>query len=103
MRRLWPILVVLFAAYLLPGVTTVAEGIAARPVDEVLLTGKAVLPSILTARLRDRLEPLRLGIDVQSAGVIELAPPDEPEVRDAFAAVTSVQANIHTQEQEAAT
>src|SRR5947209_5259761 len=35
--------------------TAVAEWIAARPVDEVLLTGKAVLPSILTARLRDRL------------------------------------------------
>src|SRR5207302_9179490 len=64
------------------------EWVAARPVDEVLLTGKAVLPVELTARLRDRLEPLNLGIDVQTAGVAHLAPPDDAEVRDAFAAVT---------------
>jgi membrane protease subunit HflK len=80
-----------------------AEWVAARPVDEVLLSGKAVLPGVLTARLRDRLEPLHLGIDVQAAGVAYLAPPDEEEVRDAFAAVTRAQANIRTQEQEAAT
>src|SRR4051794_41006964 len=40
-----------------------AEWVAARPVDEVLLTGKAVLPGVLTARLREWLEPLNLGID----------------------------------------
>lgn len=80
-----------------------AEWVAAHPVDDVLLTGKAALPGVLTARLRDRLEPLRLGIDVQAAGVAYLAPPDEEEVRDAFAAVTRSQANIRTQEQEAAT
>jgi membrane protease subunit HflK len=78
-----------------------AEWVASRPVDEVLLTGKAVLPSELTARLRERLAPLQLGIDVQSAGVAHLAPPDEAEVRDAFAAVTRAQANIRTQEQDA--
>jgi len=79
-----------------------AEWVAARPVDDVLLTGKAVLPGVLTARLRERLEPLRLGIDVQAAGVAHLTPPDEAEVRDAFAAVTRAQANIRTQEQDAA-
>ena len=78
-----------------------AEWVAARPVDDVLLTGKAVLPSALTARLRERLEPLNLGIDVHIATVVHLAPPDEPEIRDAFAAVTRAQANIRTQEQEA--
>jgi membrane protease subunit HflK len=78
-----------------------AEWVAARPVDEVLLTGKAVLPGVLTARLRERLEPLHLGIDVQSAGVAHLAPPDEEQVRDAFAAVTRAQATIRTQEQDA--
>src|SRR5947209_7128122 len=83
--------------------TALAEWTAARPVDEVLLTGKAVLPTVLAKRLRERLEALGLGIEVQTAGVIELAPLDDPEVRDAFAAVTSAQANIRTQEQEAAT
>jgi membrane protease subunit HflK len=36
--------------------TALAEWVAARPVDDVLLTGKAVLPGVLTARLRTRLE-----------------------------------------------
>jgi regulator of protease activity HflC (stomatin/prohibitin superfamily) len=49
------------------------------------------------------LAPLQLGIDVQSANVAYLGPPDDAEVRDAFAAVTRAQANIRTQEQEAAT
>src|SRR5205085_8940695 len=48
-------------------------------------------------------EPLNLGIDVQAAAVGHLAPPDDAEVRDAFAAVTRAQANIQTQEQEATT
>jgi membrane protease subunit HflK len=82
---------------------TLAEWVAARPVDDVLLTGKAVLPGVLTSRLRERLAPLQLGIDVQSANVAYLGPPDDAEVRDAFAAVTRAQANIRTQEQEAAT
>ncbi len=80
-----------------------AEWVAARPVDEVLLTGKAVLPAELTNRLRERLSTLNLGIDIQTANVAYLAPPDDAEVRDAFAAVTRAQANIRTQEQEAAT
>jgi modulator of FtsH protease HflK len=80
-----------------------AEWVAARPVDDVLLTGKAVLPGVLTSRLRERLAPLILGIDIQAANVAYLAPPDDADVRDAFAAVTRAQANIHTQEQEAAT
>jgi membrane protease subunit HflK len=80
-----------------------AEWVAARPVDDVLLTGKATLPAVLTARLRERLEPLHLGIEIQSAGVAHLAPPDDVDIRDAFAAVTRAQANIRTQEQEATT
>ena len=51
-----------------------AEWVAARPVDDVLLTGKAVLPGVLTSRLRERLAPLQLGIDVQSAGVAATVP-----------------------------
>jgi membrane protease subunit HflK len=80
-----------------------AEWVAAQPVDSVLLTGKAVLPGVLTSRVRDRLAPMNLGIDIQAANVAYLAPPDDVDVRDAFAAVTRAQAGIRTQEQEAAT
>jgi membrane protease subunit HflK len=76
-----------------------AEWVAGQTVDDVLLTGKAVLPTVLVARLRERLGPYRLGIEVQAAGVAHLAPPEE--VTDAFAAVTRAQAGIRTREQEA--
>ena len=54
----------------------IAEWIAGRAVDDVLLAGKAVLPAWLAARLRERLESYRLGIDVHSTGVTHLAPPE---------------------------
>ncbi len=76
-----------------------AEWVAGRSVDDVLLTGKALLPEVLTARLRERLAPYRLGIAVQAANVTDLAPP--LEVNYAFNAVTSAQAAIRTREQEA--
>jgi len=76
-----------------------AEWIAGRGVDEVLLTGKAVLPLWLSARLRERLGSYQLGIDVQTAGVTHLAPPKN--VNFAFVGVTSAQAGIRTREQEA--
>jgi membrane protease subunit HflK len=76
-----------------------AEWVAGQTVDEVLLTGKAVLPAVLVGRLRERLASYDLGIIVQAAGVAYLAPPEE--VTDAFAAVTRAQAGIQTREQEA--
>lgn len=76
-----------------------AEWVAGRSVDDVLVTGKSVLPAWLTARLRERLEVYRLGIDVQAAGVTHLAPPEQ--VRAAFNDVTRAQAAIRTREQEA--
>jgi modulator of FtsH protease HflK len=76
-----------------------SEWVAGRGVDDVLLTGKAALPLWLSARLRERLEPYQLGIDVQTAGVTHLAPPKN--VNFAFVAVTSAQAGIRTREQEA--
>src|SRR5439155_5472607 len=48
-----------------------AECVAGRTVDDVLLAGKAFLPGILVARLRERLAPLGLGIDVQAAAMAE--------------------------------
>jgi membrane protease subunit HflK len=76
-----------------------AEWVAGQTVDDVLLTGKAALPAVLVARIRERLAPYALGIEVQAAGVAHLAPPEE--VTDAFAAVTRAQAGIRTREQEA--
>jgi membrane protease subunit HflK len=76
-----------------------SEWVAGRGVDDVLLTGKAALPLWLSARLRERLEPYELGIDLQTAGVTHLAPPKN--VNFAFVGVTSAQAGIRTREQEA--
>ena len=65
-----------------------SEWVAGSAVDDVLLTGKAVLPGVLTNTLRDRLAPMKLGIEVQAADMAHLAPPENVDVLDAFAAVT---------------
>ena len=80
------------------------EWVAARPVDEVLLAGRAALPRWVMARLPDRLAPHRLGVVVQRASVDHLAPPDRVanvSVRDAFEAVNQAQTNIATREFQA--
>ncbi len=76
-----------------------AEWVAGRPVDEVLLTGRAALPRWLMARLPDRLAAPRLGVLVQRVSVDHLAAP--AEVRDAFDAVTQAQNAIRTRENQA--
>jgi membrane protease subunit HflK len=84
---------------------TAAEWVAGRGVDEVLLVGKTALRGELIERVRDRIEPYRLGIDVLDARVEQVAPPDE--VKDAFDNVSRAQTQIATlrnrAEQEAAT
>lgn len=85
-----------------------AEWVASRTVDDVLLRGKAELPAWLTespeSRLEKRLAEYRIGVQVVGVTVIELAPPDE--VKPAFDEVTQAQAKIRTAlyraEQEAA-
>src|SRR5262245_41445428 len=42
--------------------TVLAEWVASRTVDEVLVTGKRELPRMLVQRLQERLPPYRLGI-----------------------------------------
>jgi membrane protease subunit HflK len=80
-----------------------AEWVAGRPVDEVLLTAKAALPEWLTKHVQQRLDdpaaPYQLGIRVQSASVAYLLPPTQ--VKADFDAVTSAQTAIRTQENEA--
>jgi membrane protease subunit HflK len=76
----------------------VAEWVAGRNVDDVLLRGKAELPRWLVdrpeRRLEKRLAPLQLGIEITGATITHLAPPQQ--VQDAFDRVTQAQANIRT-------
>jgi len=76
-----------------------AEWTARRSVDEVLLTGKSVLPGWLVSQTQERIAPYRLGLRIQSASVTHLLPPDR--VKPAFDRVTSAQLGIRTAEQKA--
>jgi membrane protease subunit HflK len=76
-----------------------AEWVAARPVDQVLLTGNAALPPWVMDRLNDRLPAFRLGVRVQRVSISYLAPPEE--VRAAFEAVTQAQTAVRTREFQA--
>lgn len=75
--------------------SALAEWVAGRDVDTVLLRGKAVLPTWLVREVQSRLEPYGLGIDVQVASVTHLFPP--AEVREAFERVARAQTEISTQ------
>src|SRR5262245_29250129 len=54
-----------------------AEWVAGRTVDEVLLRGKAALPAWLVRQTQARIAPYRLGVRVQEASVLHLNPPAE--------------------------
>jgi modulator of FtsH protease HflK len=71
-----------------------AEWVAARPVDDVLLQGPAALRGWLVEQTQQRLEPYRLGVEVQQADVAHLFPP--PAVKSAFDRVTQAQTEIRT-------
>jgi modulator of FtsH protease HflK len=75
------------------------EWVAARPVDDVLLTGNVALPGWLVRRVQERVAGQRLGVRVQQASVAYLAPPDE--VRAAFEGVNRAQTAARSQEQRA--
>ena len=80
------------------------EWVTGRPVDEVLLTGRAALPLWVMGRLPDRLAAHRLGVVVQRVSVDYLAPPDrvgDVSVRDMFEAVNQAQTGIRTLENQA--
>lgn len=83
---------------------TMATWVAGRDVDDVLLRGKNTLRGELIPRLRERIEPYNLGVDVLDVRVAKVAPPDE--VKDAFDGVARAQTQIATlrnrAEQEAA-
>jgi membrane protease subunit HflK len=71
-----------------------AEWVAGRGVDDVLLNGKNALPPTLVATTQSRVDDYRLGIQVLDARVGLLAPPEG--VKHAFDSVASEQANVAT-------
>jgi membrane protease subunit HflK len=74
--------------------TAMAEWVAGRTVDEVLLRGKVELPPWLVGETRRRVAPYRLGVVITDASVSLLLPP--PQVKSAFDQVTQAQTEIRT-------
>lgn len=74
--------------------TAMAEWVAGRTVDDVLLRGKVDLPPWLVAETQRRLEPYHLGVSVRDAGVAHLLPP--PQVKDEFDRVAKAQTEMRT-------
>ncbi len=69
-----------------------AEWVAGREVDDVLLNGKNALPPALVAGTQRRVEGYRLGVQVLDARVALVAPPDD--VKYAFDNVAREQAKV---------
>jgi membrane protease subunit HflK len=76
-----------------------AEWVAARTIDRLLLRGKTELPTALKRDLPRRLGHYHLGIRLQDISVAHLLPPDE--VKSAFDEVTRAQTAIQTSEYRA--
>ncbi|GIW81090.1 MAG: hypothetical protein KatS3mg105_2897 [Gemmatales bacterium] len=77
------------------GEAALAEWVAERTVDDVLLRDKAHLPKWLAQETQKRIQPYRLGIRIRNeASVAYLYPPDE--VKAAFDRVTRALAKIET-------
>ena len=74
--------------------SVLAQWVAARTVDDVLLNAKTALGSDLRDGIRQHLEPYRLGVELLEPRVSVVAPPEE--VKAAFAKVTSAQTAIGT-------
>src|SRR5713226_9098548 len=76
-----------------------AEWLAARKIDEVLIRGQADLPLYMIERTQERIADYRLGIRIHNANVSYLSPPRQ--VKSDFDEVTRAQTAIHTLENEA--
>ncbi len=79
--------------------TALAEWVAGRTVDDVLLRGKTELPPWLVEQTQKRLDEYRLGVQVRTADVSHLNPP--AEVSQAFEEVTNAQNGIAKKVNEA--
>jgi membrane protease subunit HflK len=76
-----------------------AEWVAGRTVDDVLLNGKNAMRGDLVRQVAARVEPYRLGVEVLDARLALVAPPRE--VKDAFDEVSRAQTKIETGRNEA--
>jgi membrane protease subunit HflK len=76
-----------------------AEWVASRTVDDVLLRGKIELPAYLVSHTQERISPFRMGAIIQAVSVTHLSPPSE--VQNAFDDVTRAQTGILKQVYEA--
>jgi modulator of FtsH protease HflK len=74
--------------------TALAEWVAGRTVDDVLLRGKTELPAWLVERTQRRVDEYQIGVQVRTAAVNHLNPP--AEVSGAFEDVTKAQNAIST-------
>ena len=79
--------------------TVLAEWVAGRKVDDVLLRGKALLPTMLVQETNRRLAPYGLGVRIEQASLTRLNPPDD--VRAAFEEVAQAETAIRTRINEA--
>jgi membrane protease subunit HflK len=76
-----------------------AEWVAGRTVDDVLLNGKNELPRVLERRMPEVIGPYRPGVQVLDARVAFVAPPGE--VKAAFDSVALEQTRITTRRNQA--
>ena len=76
-----------------------AEWVAGRRIDELLVHGKTDLPRALDREVPERIADYELGIRIEDINVSHLAPPEE--VKSAFDEVTRAQAAIQTGEYRA--
>jgi membrane protease subunit HflK len=79
--------------------TALAEWVAGRTVDDVLIAAKAELPRWLVTHAQERLDGYDVGVRVQDATVTHALPPDQ--VRPAFDRVTQAQTGVLTAVNEA--
>jgi membrane protease subunit HflK len=70
-----------------------------RGIDDVLVNGKGALPEVLVKSVQSQITPYEIGIEIQSADIEALYPPEE--VKHAFDEVTRAQSSIETRQQEA--
>ncbi len=79
--------------------TALAEWIAGRSVDEVLVMGKVELPRHLSRRVERLLADHHVGIQVEQSSVTKLQPP--AAVKPAFDRLTEAETGIRTQTNQA--
>jgi membrane protease subunit HflK len=79
--------------------TALAEWVAGRPVDDVLIAAKAELPRWLVVHAQERLDAYGMGVRLQDATVTYDLPPSQ--VKAAFDDVTRAQTGMFTTVNEA--